>query len=335
MSTMRKLWTSKSFRLTMVILAVLVAILFLILLVSLGYHADWTGFNRHVEHIPSGQQDQPAKTLWDWLQLLIIPLVLVFGGFLLNVTTSRTEQKIAAQRYENDQKIALDKQREDLLQSYLDRMAELLLEKDLRNSEEDAEVRKVARVRTLTVIGQLDTVRQDAVLSFLREAKLVTVKPGKSIVALSSSSMKRANLQGVDFSNIDLSGVDLSGANLSGADLSGANLSRANLSEADLSRVDLIMADLNGAYLKGTNLSEADLKGANLRGAYLIGADLNLKGADLRGANLSGANLIGADLSKTNLSRTNLSRTNLSRTNLSGANLNGALQLHLFGAMLP
>src|SRR5229473_617182 len=60
------------------------------------------------------------KTLWDWLELLIIPLVLAAVALLFNRATTRTEQKIA-----------LDKQSEDLLQAYLDRMSELLLEKSL------------------------------------------------------------------------------------------------------------------------------------------------------------------------------------------------------------
>ena len=38
--------------------------------VNIGYRLDWTGFSQHVENISSGQQYQPAKTLWDWMQLL-------------------------------------------------------------------------------------------------------------------------------------------------------------------------------------------------------------------------------------------------------------------------
>jgi MFS family permease len=68
-----------------------------------------------------------GKTVWDWLQLLIIPLVLALAALFFNQANSRTERQIAMQRYEQDQQIALDKQREDLLQTYLDRMSELLL----------------------------------------------------------------------------------------------------------------------------------------------------------------------------------------------------------------
>ncbi len=68
------------------------------------------------------------KTLWDWLQLLIIPAVLSLGAFLFN----RAERS-------NEQAVALDNQRATALQTYLDRMSELLLEKNLRRN---ADMRK-------------------------------------------------------------------------------------------------------------------------------------------------------------------------------------------------
>src|SRR5712692_7527637 len=75
------------------------------------------------------------KSLWDWLQLLIVPLVLAVVALVFQLANSRTERQIAQQRYEQDQQIALDKQREDLLQAYIDRMSELLLKEKLRSSE--------------------------------------------------------------------------------------------------------------------------------------------------------------------------------------------------------
>jgi Pentapeptide repeats (8 copies) len=194
------------------------------------------------------------KTLWDWLQLLIVPLVLAIIAFGFQLANSRTErqvakqryeqdQQIAAQRYEQDQQIALDKQREDLLQTYLDRMSELLLKEGLRSSASDAEVRNVARVRTITILFQLDARRIGYVFSFLREAGLMSEKPNESVVSFNLA----------DLTNINLSQANLSGANLSGANLSGANLSKANLSKANLSKANLSGANLSGATLWKAN----------------------------------------------------------------------------------
>jgi uncharacterized protein YjbI with pentapeptide repeats len=80
-------------------------------------------------------------------------------------------------------------------------MTELLLNKHLRSSQPDAEVRNMARARTLTVLPQLDARRQGNLIDFLSESKLLGI--------------------------ISLSEADLSGANLRHANLSGANLKGA------------------------------------------------------------------------------------------------------------
>src|SRR5260370_92730 len=187
----------------------------LIGLIFAGYwfNWDWTGFNEHIG--PRVPQYQPTKALWDWLQLLIIPLVLAVAALLFNRATTRTEQTIA-----------LDKQREDLLQAYLDRMSELLLEKKLATSPSE-EASNVARVRTITILFQLDARRIGYVFAFLREARLMSAKSNSSIVSLS-----QANLNKINLSQAYLSGADLSGANLSGANLLITIVTEAQLKKA-------------------------------------------------------------------------------------------------------
>ena len=38
---------------------------------------DWTGVGERRWHVAQGEQVQPSKTLWDVLQLLIVPAILV------------------------------------------------------------------------------------------------------------------------------------------------------------------------------------------------------------------------------------------------------------------
>src|SRR5260370_642222 len=241
------------------------------------FNWGWTGLNGHnnistaIEITSSPPKItktlayQPGKTLWDWLQLLIIPLVLAIAALLFNLATTRTEQKIAAQRYEQDQYIALDKQREDLLQIYLDRMSELLLKEKLRSSAVDAEVRNVARVRTSTILFQLDARRIGYVFAFLRESGLMSTKPNDSIVSLSQTNLSKINLSQATLYKADLSGADLSRAGLSYADLSGAILGEAILGEAILSEADLRGADLRGAIVTSEQLETAkSLQGATM-----------------------------------------------------------------------
>jgi len=176
------------------------------------------------------------KTLWDWLQLFIIPLALAGVALLFNLATTR-----------RDQQIAIDKQRGDLLQAYLDRMSELLLEKKLRTAKPDAEVRDVVRVRTTTVLCQLDGWRVGYAFVFLRETGLMSNTPDSSIVSLCGADFRTVNWSQGYLTKANLSGTNLSGANLSGADLSGASLTEANLTKTDLSDADLSDADLSRA----------------------------------------------------------------------------------------
>lgn len=228
-----------------------------------------------------------GKTIWDLLDLLIVPAMLALVGILFSWVQRRTTSQIE-----------LDRQRETALQTYLSQMAELLLEKNLRNSPEtNAEVRLVARAWTIILLRDLDGVRKGVLLRFLHETALIR-KPATVI--------------------------------LEDADLSGANLREAFLLGADLSKTKLHQADLNGARLSQTDLSNADLSGADLRGAwppsavlrYAILVKANLSGVDLRGVDLSNADLQGADLSKADLSRTNLEGARLEGTDLTGTKYN-------------
>src|SRR5580700_3635746 len=46
-------------------------------LIWLGYGADWTGFQAYTSPAVDGSRTfTRAKTLWDWLQLLIVPVVI-------------------------------------------------------------------------------------------------------------------------------------------------------------------------------------------------------------------------------------------------------------------
>jgi uncharacterized protein YjbI with pentapeptide repeats len=252
-----------------------------------------------------------GKTMWDWLQLLIVPLVLALVAIVFNQVNTGTERRVA-----------LDKQREDLLQSYLDRMSELLLEKGLRTSPPDAEVRNVARARTISILKQLDVKRVEYVFTFLQEAGLLSAP--QPIVNLSRAQFTKVNWSQIDLRRSNLSGVDLSEANLDEADLSGANLSGAILRKANLKKAILLGANLSGTQLDLANLTRATLNATNLTKATFCGARLcratfgraNLDRTRLSGAYLSRAYLGGVDLSKASFDRASLRRAYLSRAEL-------------------
>ena len=94
-------------------------------------------------------------------------------------------------------------------------MSELLLEKKLRESQQDDEVRKIARVRTLTTLLVLNASRKGNVLQFLYESELID--KDNYIVDLYRADLKEAFLPMANLSGILLSGAQLGKANLIGA----------------------------------------------------------------------------------------------------------------------
>ena len=313
-------------------------------------HWQWTGLP--AAHSAKGTgDDRPAKTLWDWLQLLGIPVALAALAFFLNDSQSRRDQKREDRRAAQQLVTAQDVERENTLRIYLAQMSDLMLSRRLLHSKRKADVREVARTATLTAVRRLDPERRGLVVRFLAEARLLH-PIGSPRVRIASADLTRTDLNGADLDAADLRGADLRSsdlrtaflyqANLSHADLRGARfhgayLTEAHLAGADLRRVDFHGVRLNGAHLSGATLTGANLTRAHLRhatfhGAFLRGANLrrahlsaaNLVRADLTGADLRGANLRGAFLRDANLRGANLRGANLTRAYLGGADLRGA-----------
>jgi uncharacterized protein YjbI with pentapeptide repeats len=240
-----------------------------------------------------------GKTVWDFLQLLIVPLMLVAIGLVFSLQQDARQQRVEDQRADAERVLADQRAQDEALQAYLDQMSGLLLEKDLRTSEVNSEVRTLAQVRTLTVLGRLDPSRKTAVMQFLVDADLVqSIDERDPIISLN----------GADLSGANVSDANLRNADLNGADLSDSDLSDSDLSFADSANADLSFADLSDANLRGASLSDVELRGAILRHANLSDADLS--DAFLRGADLSNAFLRGADLSDSDLRGTDLSDVN-------------------------
>lgn len=235
-----------------------------------------------------------GKTVWDVLQLLIIPVTLAVVAAYLDGLERKT-----------DRENMKDNQREALLQSYIEFMTQMVLKEGLSESKEGDKVREIAQVKTDTTLGRLDLRRKEVMVKFLSSMGLVQGKGGtgkknyRSVVILGGIDLSGAELEGIDLPDTDLWKANLMGANVHRADLGGADLSDADLSSADLSGADLMGANLSGANLSGADLSGTDLSGAEISDAILCDAnfrDSNLSGADLYRVNLRGADLSGAIL---------------------------------------
>lgn len=250
-----------------------------------------------------------GKTLWDWGSLLLVPSSLLLFGYILQLQQQKRAEKLStdqqkraeafsekqeelAKKFAEEQRdIADDETKEEVLQTYFDRLSVLLIDRNLialsnkSNSStitpEEQELLDsaldVIRARTLSILRRFekDAERKTSVIDFLIETEII----GKS----------KLNLSGAELVNAELGNAELGNAKLRNANLIGANLFWSKLKGADLGNANLFLAKLEGAELQNANLFLAKLKGANLTGANLTGADLSW--ADLQGANLQRANL--------------------------------------------
>src|SRR5215207_3399094 len=91
-----------------------IAALALLIIVICGYLFEWPWTGLTSSEVPPNTQ--PTKTLWDWLDLLIVPAVLAIGGYLFNNSQNQRTRRATEQRAQND-----------ALQAYLDHMSEMLI----------------------------------------------------------------------------------------------------------------------------------------------------------------------------------------------------------------
>ncbi|BBD64609.1 pentapeptide repeat protein [Nostoc commune NIES-4072] len=237
--------------------------------------ADWTGIgedtikktstekkggkNSSIEKVISTDETRSGKTLWDFLELLAVPFLLLYLG-------NQLQQK--------DKEVADINLREEALLNYLDRVSDLLINNKVNSLQPNDTllelINDIIRTRTLTILRSFgkDGERKGSVIRFLIDAEFIS-NWHSIVLDLSSASLKGAKLSGTKLSRVKLIKADLSDADLSDADLSHADIRNANLINADLINADLTGADLTGADLTGADLTGADLTGADLRDAIL------------------------------------------------------------------
>jgi hypothetical protein len=81
--------------------------------IRIGYAYKWTGFGQSSVN----ENIEPAKTLWDWLDLLIVSAVLAVLGLWFNRAQRGRDEYFQSQRAEDD-----------ALEKYLDYVSKLLVD---------------------------------------------------------------------------------------------------------------------------------------------------------------------------------------------------------------
>lgn len=193
-----------------------------------------------------------------------VAVIVSIGALVFGVYQFKTQQSDSANQ-------TLDQQRQTTLDTYLDRIQELLL---TGNFTTNSDTQAIAAARTFTVLRYLDGKRKAYLIRFLYDTYLM------GYFDKNGSHPPVINVYGFDLSSADFGTATLP-PDLRGAILSYDNLNGANLSKADLSHADLTYALLQGAILSDANLSFADLSNAQYLTQQQLDQVYTCKGAIL------------------------------------------------------
>jgi uncharacterized protein YjbI with pentapeptide repeats len=200
-----------------------------------------------------------SKTLWDWLDLLIVPFALAGATLLLSLVRTRVEHNIQNDRY-----------REQALVRCFDLVIENVTKESWDDDSDSSIMAATLRANVLSTLDMLDTKRKGRLILFLYSAHLLGCPGKEPIITLQGGNLTQVSLANAKLSGICLESTDLSHSNLENADLQGAHFNHATLVGANL-----FGSKLEKTSFVGTNLTKADIRQANIDEAIFEGVDLS------------------------------------------------------------
>uniref|UniRef100_UPI0040488503 pentapeptide repeat-containing protein n=2 Tax=Yoonia sp. TaxID=2212373 RepID=UPI0040488503 len=213
--------------------AILIIPAILVALVWKIWRPNWLGFR--------------DKSLWDWIGVLAVPMVVGFATFLLSAAQAKIER---------------DRSSENALQRYFGRVTDLALDERLQNRSEM--VAAIGRAETMAILRLVEGERAGRAFAFLAEMNLLNT----FAVEFEGLDLTGAELKGLDLAGLDFEASEFRGADFEGADLRNVDFEGAILINADFKEADLRQASFDEANLKGAELDGADMRGANLGTAF-------------------------------------------------------------------
>jgi uncharacterized protein YjbI with pentapeptide repeats len=251
------------------------SVIFFCLLLACAIHPEnnpeWTG----IRYLIKNELGFSYRTLWDWLELFIIPIFISLGVL-----------SFGALEKENLLRKEIERQRQETLSNSVDTLFSILFEK---NNSLIPVGDKFSAIRSLILITlrQLDNRRKAELLQVLYELQLINLIP-------------KVDLKGANFNFIDLQSAPLCDANLSGSYFEKSNLRNANLQNTIFIGVVFTNSDFRSSKLDGTDFSYSELKGANFSNCDLRNSIFDY--SDICKAKLRGAKFTTEQKLKYNIS---------------------------------
>jgi len=225
----------------------------------------WTGFGESEINIFM----DPAKSLWDWMELLIIPVALGIAGWALNNAEKSNSYKKESERAQNE-----------IIDSFIKIFTQLILDKNL-TKDSDIQIKIIARTRIMFALNNIDRSRKRQILQFIYESGLIFNKP-------------TLNLNGANINNANLDEILLTNAEIRGAYFINTSMKKTNLEESIFIGCDFTNANFTNSKVKNLDLSYTNLTGVKLKNMDLT--SVNFLGAIFKNTKLNNSKLTEAQI---------------------------------------
>ena len=227
----------------------------------------WTGFGESTVK----SNIEPAKTLWDWLDLLIIPLAILLLGW-----SYKEFEKARLQKNEDE------RSRNEALESFINVMTELIIDYNL-TSPSNHKAKAIAKTRINMTLSMIDGSRKSQVLQFLYQSDLIDKNPILPLIGadfnnsiLDNIVLLNAEIKGAYFENASIQNANINNINLNSSNLTNINLSGSTVENADFSYTNLANAKMNNMDLRTVNFEGSNLTNANLKKSRITKEQLDL-----------------------------------------------------------
>jgi uncharacterized protein YjbI with pentapeptide repeats len=300
---------------------------------------------------------EPPKTIWDLLDLLIVPLALAAGAAYLDLSNKKRQFAIEEERLKDAR-----------YRNYLSSMEKLILEHGLLEQNPESSCQYLAQAYTRDVIKEINGMRIGELLDFLESYRLDLIDPERPQISLRGLRFKKAIMSFRNIRRVNLAEVILHRSEWNKctcdeiyapyAKFFRATIHKANFNNCNFENVEFKYSDLRDTIFDSCKLNGADFFRTNLTGTVFKNCELrnvnwekskgldkkyrlyieiidgneikkdypsiDLSGMVFKEADLSGKNLAGADLSHCDFSDANLRGANLHAARLRQAKFRGA-----------
>ena len=152
--------------------------------------------------------------------------------FQLDEQRRNQEFQISEARRSQDIAIALNKQRDQVFDSYIRELSHLLLISNYRLSRSMLD--SIVRPMTLTILRQIDPPRKSLLLKFLYESKMIRRAEGNFLLDLSDGDFNGVRVEKISMANLSVVGASFVNSSFFAMDLTEGDFERTDFTDASL-----------------------------------------------------------------------------------------------------